>query len=116
MTEYIDKAKIPWAKVDHPEGDPWDRIVFERSINAMPSAEVVERSEYDELNEKYFKAIHNHTECLKKLHELRAKIDKAKKQITDSMNEHLGSDGMPIDEYAYCYLNALEILEENIGE
>jgi hypothetical protein len=46
----------------------------------------------------------------------RSKIDNAKKQITDSMNEHLASDGTPIDEYAYCYLNALEILEENIGE
>lgn len=45
-----------------------------------------------------------------------SKVDKAKKQITDSMNEHLSSDGTPIDEYAYCYLNALEILEENIGE
>lgn len=48
--------------------------------------------------------------------QLKEKIDKAKKQIIDSMNEHLASDGTPIDEYAYCYLNALEILEENIGE
>lgn len=50
------------------------------------------------------------------LEKLEIGVNKAIEQITNSMNEHLASDGTPIDEYAYCYLNALEILEENIGE
>lgn len=45
----------------------------------------------------------------------RYKTNKVINQLTSSMNKHLSSDGTPIDEYAYCYLNALEILEENIG-
>lgn len=51
MAEYIDREKIPWARVDHPKGDFWDRIVFERSINSMTSADVIEREKAKSLIE-----------------------------------------------------------------
>lgn len=94
MAEYIDKSKIPWAKVDNPAGVFWERIVFESAINNITPADVVERTEYDELNEKYFKAIHNHTECLKKLHEYRSKVNKAIEEM-----EKLSEKTNTIEEY-----------------
>lgn len=52
MAEYIDREKIPWARVDHPRGNFWDRIVFEKSINSMTPADVIERSKIDKTIEE----------------------------------------------------------------
>jgi len=89
----------------------------------IPTADVIERAEYDELNEKYFKAIHNHTECLKKLHELRSKIDKAIEEITklrNSCNRMVTEEATLVNEcykqYANCYDECLKIIKQNIGE
>lgn len=47
MAEYIDKNKIPWAKVDNPDGIFWERIVFESAINNIAPADVIERFKID---------------------------------------------------------------------
>ena len=100
-----------------------DKTISCNDLARFPTADVIERYEYEylkkenrELAIKYDNAMNMVINEQENVTRLRSKIDKAKKQITDSMNEHLASDGTPIDEYAYCYLNALEILEENIGE
>ena len=52
MAEYIDRNKIPWAKVDNPKGVFWERVVFESAINNIPPADVIERSEYEKLKKE----------------------------------------------------------------
>ena len=47
MAEYIDKNKIPWAKVDNPKGVFWERVVFESAINNITPADVIEREKID---------------------------------------------------------------------
>jgi hypothetical protein len=51
MAEYIDRNKIPWAKVDNPKGIFWERIVFESAINNIPPADVIEREKVKSLIE-----------------------------------------------------------------
>lgn len=129
MAEYIDRVKLldelgESASYHAESGREYQLLLRDRNIvREQPTADVIERVEYDKLLEenKQLKRIisdkvNEDLKCAFEVKELRSKVDKARKQITDSMKEHLASDGTPIDEYAYCYLNALEILEENIGE
>lgn len=67
MAEYIDRNKIPWAKVDNPKGIFWERVVFESAINNIPPADVIERTEVD-------KAI--------------AEIEQVKSVMTEEIMEH----------------------------
>lgn len=131
MAEYIDRNLIEWYGCNFEDAGCENRDCSGCShakcshsqVMQIHTADVIERSEYEylkkenrELAIKYDNAMNMVINEQENVTRLRGKIDKAKKQITDSMNEHLASDGTPIDEYAYCYLNALEILEENIGE
>ena len=122
MAEYIDRTEL---EPDTEWSEYYDDFISysQSQINSLPTADVIERTEYEylkkenhELAIKYDNAMNMVINEQENVTRLRSQIDKAKKQITDSMNEHLASDGTPIDEYAYCYLNVLEILEENIGE
>ena len=105
------------------DSDIGNVIAYTEFIEPEPYTPLIERAEYEkpkteniELQIKYDDAMDLFCHAKEENIRLCSKIDKAKKQITYSMNEHLASDGTPIDEYAYCYLNVLEILEENIGE
>lgn len=112
MAEYIAKEQASLQLTGiFPEDMSLEKYIglVNTRMNKLFPADVIERAEYDELHEKYLKAIHNHTECLKELHEYRSKIDKAIEEIEG--------------EYSTCNqdwidgLNrALDILKRNIGE
>lgn len=80
MAEYIDRTKLE-PDTEWSEYEDGFMSYSQSQINSLPKVDVIERSEYDELHKKYLKAIHNHTECLKELHEYRSKIDKAIEEI-----------------------------------
>lgn len=119
MAEYIDKNKIPWAKVDNPKGVFWERVVFESAINNITPADVIERSEYEylkkenrELAIKYDNAMNMVINEQENVTRLRSKIDKAIEEIKEE--SYLSYDDNPrriLDEEC-----VLEILKRNIGE
>lgn len=104
MAEYINRDEL---ELDAEWSEYYDGFTSysQEQIQSAPTADVIERDEYDKLHQEYLKAIHRHTESLKELHELRSKIDKAKAQIEKLSGQSCScSDGI-IDE-------VLDILEE----
>ena len=81
------------------------------AISETETEDVIERSEYDELHKKYLKAIHNHTECLKELHEYRSKVDKAFKELQNMKVYERTRTARLVS-----LPEVLDILKKNIGE
>ena len=112
MAEYINRDEL---ELDAEWSEYYDGFTSysQEQIQSAPTADVIERDEYDKLHQEYLKAIHRHTESLKELHELRSKIDKAIEEM-ESYEEEVYHRDTEKKEYA-CIYHCLEILKRNIG-
>lgn len=118
MADYIDRKKlIPDRCYYEPYG--FDAVSCEQ-IDSQPTADVVERSEYDKLEKEY-----NHYKRLAEQNaELRIKINEAIEDIENEIKfwTHLTNYQEPLEVQrnkqakANSYGHALEILKNNIGK
>lgn len=110
MAEYIDREKINLFGFY----DAGDYSQAMRCIKSLPTANVIERSEYEKVLEENIKLKHiisdkvdKDLKCAFEVKELRSKIDKAIKEM-ESIELVMFCDEMR----DYC----VEILKRNIGE
>jgi hypothetical protein len=123
MAEYMDISRIDdWDNLSIIDDDGWAKYVYD--VGELPIADVVERSEYDNMV-KYLKAqVHNkeiNLRCnrdafrrvVKRYDKLLNNIDKAYKEM-EEFKEEVESIN---DLYAQsCVAQCIAILKENIGE
>lgn len=57
----------------------------------------------------------SYLEALTEIKRLKEAIEKIKEEIQEKINQEIYSDGTP-SEYAYCYDNVLEIIDEHLKE
>ena len=117
MAEYIDRTQLEpdteWS--DYDDGF----ISYSQSqINSLPTADVVERFEYEKLRLVNLDCARTNEGLLgehKQLIKLRSKINKAIEEIKEDMIAHSGTGEEVIQAYCDGLKKALEYLE-NIGE
>lgn len=124
MAEYMDRDKAFDAvdkRIDELKSDKQFNIVKEIDISGVkkhilnvPTADVVERSEYDKMV-KYLKAQIENKENNLRWNRLQRKIDKAYKEMEDLFKTSL--EECPLSEVAFrCGLSyAMDILVHDVG-
>lgn len=117
MAEYIDRTIIPYAKLS--EFDKGS-LVTRDMIECMPTADVIERSEYDRVVESFKAMVEIKNEDLiamrDKYYTLEKEYAELKVNIDKSIEEMRFYEHRNVNMFT-CGLNkAIEILKRNIGE
>ena len=113
MSEYIEKQEVDQLIYDYAESNNLSYANMKNYILDTPTADVVERSEYEKLRLVNLDLAETNKGLLaehKQLLELRSKIDKTIEEIENKQEQ-----SECIDEWKK-YEEMLDILRDNIGE
>lgn len=109
MAEYITKAEVKEILYNEIQSlEDYQRCVGK--IDSLPTTNVIERSEYENLQNQLHHWEHEHAKRILENSDLRSKIDKAIEKIEDLEPEY------DRDTYYGAINDVLEIIEKNIGE
>lgn len=122
MAEYIDRNLIEWYGCDYEKDPDCENRECSSCSHAkgshaqvmqIPTADVIERSKYDNLHNLAKSWLEEKKELEKANVELRSKIDKAIDEIEDLGKE---MDKVQFTKYLVPLGDILEIIKRNIGE